>query len=109
MSDEDAQQYPNRPNHPDFWVLANTVSAMDDAAESVGPGQFDFEGLVGEYVDPESLAYVAIQRAMRAFGVVTQSDLQENQALVQRGAALYHEAFLLGAGYQQEKDAKSDD
>lgn len=72
---------------------------VDDAQ-----GQFDFELLVSAYIDPKSLAYVALQRAMRAFGVTTASELQEQWELVQRGAALYHEAFLLGAGYQQDKE-----
>jgi hypothetical protein len=104
----DEEKYPNRPDHPDFWLLANSTSGMDELIET-HQGDFDFEALVEAYVDPKSLAYIALQRSMRAFGVETVSELQEMKDYVQRGAALYHEAFLLGAGYQEDKDAKADD
>lgn len=93
-----------RPQHRDFKALAASISGLDEMVDSVGPG-FDFDGLTRAYVDPDSMAYIAIQRSMRAFGVTNASELEEMSEYVQRGAALYTEAFLLGAGFQQDKDA----
>jgi hypothetical protein len=91
-----------RPKHPDFDALSASVRGMDELIESVGPS-FDFNALTEYYVDPKSLGYLALQRAMRAFGVETVAELQEQQSFVQRGASLYMEAFLLGAGFQEDR------
>jgi len=100
--DDEERFAPLRPKHPDFTALAASVRGMDELVESVGES-FDFEGLTKVYVDPESMGYLALQRAMRAFGVNTIADLEEQREIVQRGAALYTEAFLLGAGFQEDK------
>jgi len=92
-----------RPAHPDFEVIAASIRGLDEMVEQVGPEVFDFEGLTAAYIDPPSLAYLAIQRSMRAFGVETASELEEMQEYVMRGAAIYNEAFLLGAGFQEDK------
>jgi hypothetical protein len=51
-----------RPDHPDFWLLSQAIIAMDAQARS-GQGA---EDIIGRYLDPDSVAYVAVQRAMRA-------------------------------------------
>jgi hypothetical protein len=91
-----------RPDHPDFLAIAASIRGLDEMIEQVGEG-FDFAGLTAAYIDPSSLAYLALQRSMRAFGVETASELAEMQEYVMRGASLYHEAFLLGAGFQEDK------
>lgn len=93
----------DRPQHPDFEMLAASVRSLDELVGAVGEG-FDFNALIDYYIDPESLSYVAIQRAMRAFDATNLSELQEKAEYVQRGSALYIEAFLMGAGYMEEKD-----
>jgi hypothetical protein len=53
--------FPGRPDHPDFWLLAQAVLDGDAAADS---GQ-DVAGIIGRQLDPESAFYMAMQRAAR--------------------------------------------
>jgi hypothetical protein len=52
-------RFPNRPQHPDFWRLADAVLENDAAVED-GTG---IEEFLAPYVDLPSLAYMAEQRA----------------------------------------------
>jgi hypothetical protein len=52
----------NRPAHPDFWLLSQAVIDNDAAADSGQP----MADIIGRYLDPESVIYVAMQRALRA-------------------------------------------
>jgi hypothetical protein len=101
-----SEQEFDRPPHPDFEVLASSVRDLDELVAD--NEDFDFNALIDYYVDPESLAYVAIQRSMRAFGVRNLSELQEMAEYVQRGSALWTEAFLMGAEYMEEKSDDAD-
>jgi hypothetical protein len=104
MTESDEDRFATmRPDHPDFEVIAASIRGLDEIVDEVGPDAFDFEGMIAAYIDPPSLTYLAIQRSMRAFGVETSSELVEMQEYVMRGAAIYNEAFLLGAGFQEDK------
>jgi hypothetical protein len=52
--------FPNRPDHPDFWLMAECVQDVDAAADD----GIAMERIIGK-VDMNSLAYMASQRALR--------------------------------------------
>jgi hypothetical protein len=90
------------PDHPDYQGLTQSLNDLDLLTAEVGE-EFDFKALVDYYVDPDSLAHVAVRRAVRAFGVSDLADLRAMEQYVQRGVALYTEAFILGAGFQEDR------
>lgn len=60
--DRPSADFPNRPDHPDFRRLAAIARALDSRAEEEG---FDLREHLAQYLDPESVLYVAQQRALR--------------------------------------------
>lgn len=55
--------FPNRPTHPDFERLAAIVRYHDDHAyEAMGK----FNDLIGQTIDPDTAAYMSLQRVVRA-------------------------------------------
>lgn len=89
MNIPDDLRFPGQPDHPDFWKLSERILAFDSDPDAA---------LERATFDIESLQYLALQRAMRVFGVATVADLFDPMKtdLVARGAALYLEAMLLG-------------
>lgn len=87
-----------RPDNPDVWKLIEIVLQLDGATKEGGEA---FEKLIAEAVDPASLTYLAMQRAIRVVGAETRADVQANLADVVRLASVYHEAFLLGFRYYE--------
>lgn len=57
-------RFPNRPDHPDFWLMSQALIDADKVADA---GQ-EIPDIIGQVVDPDSLRYVAEQRALRALG-----------------------------------------
>jgi hypothetical protein len=57
--------FPDRPDHPDFWLLARAVQDLD---AQPGAGQPTLD-IVARYVNPESAVYMAMQRALRALAL----------------------------------------
>lgn len=94
--------YPHRPDHLDFDILSALVIALDSEADDTGP-DFEITTVVEKYVDPESLAYMALQRSMRAVGATTKTQVAANMGDIVRLASVYHEAFVMGAKFQQTK------
>ncbi len=86
-------RFPNRPTHPDFWRISEVVLQHD--GETVEGGQ-SMEDVVGDTVDLPSLSYVAMNRAGTSCQVM---GLPE--ALVPALAAIWSDAFLAGARFQQ--------
>lgn len=89
-----------RPDHPDFWRLAELVSQLDEQSEK---GERQFGEVVAEVVDPPSLGYVALQRAMRILGITTQGQLNRQIAQATQLAAAYHEAFVVGCRFEVKR------
>jgi hypothetical protein len=56
--------FPARPDHPDLWLLSQVLIDQDAQADS-GQGLLE---IVGRYLDPESVLYMAAQRALRVMG-----------------------------------------
>ncbi len=52
--------FPDRPDHPDFWLMAECVQDVDEAADD----GIALERIIGN-VDINSLVYMASQRALR--------------------------------------------
>lgn len=99
----DPNEYPHRPNHPDFWRLANLVLQADGRAEE-DPARA--EKMVADIVDPDTLSYMALQRAMRLVGAETREQVDANKHEVMRLAAIYFDAFILGARFEASKKKK---
>lgn len=87
----------NRPDTPEFWRMAEIILQLDGATEDGGD---EFEAMIATATDPASLAYMAMQRAMRATGVETRPELARQHRDIVRLASVYHEAFLLGYRYR---------
>lgn len=89
----------NRPEHDDFWLLAKLIIDQDKSAEASG----DVIDIIGRIVDPESIRYMAAQRALRAApeGAVKGPELEHTMMVLM---AVWLDAFVLGAAYQAAKD-----
>ena len=59
--------FPNRPDHDDFWKLSQAVIDNDAAAEQLG---IEYQDIVGQHVDFDSLFYMARQRCLRIDGTL---------------------------------------
>lgn len=89
--------YPERPNHPDFWVLSRIIIDQDKRAE----GPMPLEDMVAQVADVRSVSYMASQRALRAAGPIVATRYAHA-----RLQAVWMDAFLAGATFQAEKDSR---
>lgn len=96
---------PERPDHPDFWRLSQQVlmydGRMQDAKASGKPPHEVVDEAISEVIDSKSLAYLATQRGMRVVGAETREQVLQHRALIAAFAALYTEAFLVGAAFEK--------
>lgn len=83
--------FPNRPTHPDYWLMAEVVQDLDAAAED----GMSADRIVGD-LDMASVAYMASQRVLRA------QNLLKGSAM----APLWFDAFVIGVMYQRRKDQR---
>jgi hypothetical protein len=90
--------FSDRPQHKDFDLLSALVIDQDIRSGEEG---FTYEAYVAQVIDPASLAYLAIQRSMMAFGVRNEADLHVLRSQVAKAASVYHDAFMMGVRYQQ--------
>jgi hypothetical protein len=90
MTDPD---FPDRPDHPDFWMLSKAVLDLDDQAETGQP----VDDIVDRYVDHDAAYYMAEQRARRAA-----ARMGKGPALP-RYRAIWMDGFTLGMAYQDLK------
>lgn len=92
--------FPNRPDHPDFWLISQALIDTDAQADS---GQ-SFPDITGRIVDVASVMYAAEQRAMRGLvslhGRMTTEESDRNKGTL---TALWVDAFVAGARYQHLK------
>lgn len=88
----------NRPEHPDFWLLSQTV--IDNDALSDNGGSFD--GIISEIVDVESLLYMGDQRMLRSRAMLGRMDDNTKACLI----AMFIDGFMIGAKYQKLKGEK---
>lgn len=105
MSDPDEffndPSLPQRPDHPDYWRMAEILQQMDaNVTEAIGGDPTAYDDEVKKTVDYETISYVAIQRGMRILGIKTRGELMTHAPEVMRFAAIYIEAFIVGARFQ---------
>lgn len=93
----DPKDYPLRPDHPDWWRLSELVLQLDAQATEDGRR---LDNITAGIIDPESLGYLALQRAMRYLGITTRAEVAEHMTTIARMGAWYHEAFILGARFE---------
>lgn len=84
----------DRPDHPDFWLMAEVVQDLDAAAEDGVP----IETIVAN-LDLPSLAYMASQRGLRAYNLPL-------DGWTTKLSAAWFEAFVMGVMYQRRKDQR---
>jgi hypothetical protein len=85
---------PDRPTHPDFNRLVNTVLKLDGRMDEGG----DFDATIGQYVDQRSIAYMAQQRALRAV-----MHMGVPPALQTAIAAVWLDGFTIGCDYTKDR------
>lgn len=88
---------PNRPDHPDFWLISQTLIDNDASLDIAVDKPAAFRTIVNAVADIASLQYAAEQRALRAFGANSPSGLRT------AAAALWMDGFVAGAGYHKLK------
>ncbi len=92
-------RFPDRPTHDDFAKLSEVVIYNDNAA-LIGGG---FNARVHEFVDLDSLTYMAEQRARMAVDRMGFADGEVLAGLVTTIASAIIDGFVMGAAFQQSK------
>ena len=99
-------RFPLRPDHKDMWLLAAIVQdydmVMDDALSDEEKDR-RHANLVASMIDADSLAYLAMQRAMRMVGAETQGDVRDNREEITKLASCYFEAVLVGIAVERRR------
>jgi hypothetical protein len=86
----------DRPDHPDFGIIRQGCIEQDAIARH----DQDFDAMSERYVDPYSLKYVALQRALVAvMAVIDGGDFHL------AGAALWMDGFVQGVRFQNSKQS----
>lgn len=88
----------NRPEHDDFWLLSQIIIDNDNAMET---GTVLMEDKLAQVVDPDSVTYMARQRALRVVGPYATT---REQAKI---AAIWLDAFMAGAAFQAKKNEQA--
>lgn len=90
--------YEGRPQHPDFAKLVDVVLQHDGKTEDRG---FDYEGYLGEVIDPASIVHVASQRAQQ-FLARKGKNPALNAQLVALVSSAYVDGFVTGYRYRDK-------
>lgn len=99
---------PNRPDHPDLWLLSNVVlkldSGIDTEHNTEEQNEAAWEARIAEVgIDKQSLIYVANQRALRALAVENRVDLLAKFPQVALLTSVWIEAFSAGVLVERER------
>lgn len=94
----DDDQFPDRPDHPDFWRLSDVVLQQDGALQEAVDKDAEYDRIIAEHVDLDSVMYLAQQRAQRVL-------LEQGFGLNPDAVAMVSAAYLTGvvAGIAFEK------
>lgn len=85
-------EFPNRPDHPDFWLIAEVIQDLDSAAED----GLSVDRIVAD-LDVASVMYAASQRGLRAYHLPV-------DGWTTKLSTTWFEAFIMGVMYQRRKD-----
>jgi len=91
----------NRPNHPDFWKLSETILKYDADIDIAIDKDKYWEDAVDAAVDRQSVMYMAFQRAARACQAHTVQDVAIALPFITKAIVLYIEGFLMGVEFQK--------
>lgn len=97
-------RFPNRPDHPDFWIMAEAVQDFDSAADD-GTAM---PRIVESMVDLDSLLYMAEQRALRAAKMVNPFMARTPDTERIKLQSMWIDAFMAGALYQKYKSERAE-
>lgn len=81
--------FPDRPDHRDFWKLSDVVLQHDGLTEDPG---FDMRAHIATVLDPDSLQYMMEARVQRQLAQATHGPLITAQAL-------WLDAFFIGVAF----------
>lgn len=103
-------EYPNRPDHPDFWLIAGITSRNDEVADnSPGTGRTIIDAVAATGTDPESVTYTSVNRAIKLTQEVPEKpQLSRRQNRVLFGSAMWMDGFLVGVELARKR-AEVDD
>lgn len=112
-------EFPLRPDHPDFWLLAAIVQDYDMVMDDAQTDQIRdrrHANLVSRLIDGESLAYLAMQRAMRLamqravrmVGTQTRDAVRDNRKEITMLASTYYEGVLVGIELERRRAKKEE-
>jgi hypothetical protein len=85
-------EFPDRPDHPDFWKMSSAVLRLDGRMHDGDGSTQAFVDTVNEYADIESLTYLAKQRVLR---------LNAPDHLKPLLMTIYLDAFITGCEYSR--------
>ena len=97
----------DRPEHEDFWKLAQIIQTLDGSSEMLGS---DVEKFMKEQVDKDSLSYLAVQRALRAINMIEKEinkGTPNNEAVYMMVSAAWVEGFYVGLLYERTENERS--
>lgn len=86
-----SSDFPNRPDHPDFWLLSETMVDIDSAADDGTSA----DRVLNPMVDSSSVMYAASQRGLRAHRMLSGGRTAF--------AAAWLDGFMVGALYRQRR------
>ncbi len=92
---------PQRPVHPDFWRISETVLANDapmEEASTDGQRGVAWRVRTSQVVDVESVTYMALQRALLAGRQLPDLAQLPAQGVI---ATVWIDAFVAGAGFER--------
>jgi hypothetical protein len=96
MSDfMDGDLFPDRPDHPDFWRLSESVLKQDG---KFSEGNEPFETVMAQMVDVESIVYMADQRADF---LLDKTGAPKTLMLKGLLMSMYLDGFTTGVGFTQ--------
>jgi len=96
-------EFPGRPDHPDFWLLSQVLIRQDAQAESGQP----VTDMIARYLDPDSAAYMAGQRALVAVRRMARNPGTQRREV--QLAAVWLDGLIAGMAVQHLKAQAAED
>jgi len=90
----DGDLFPGRPDHPDFWRLSESVLKQDGRLQEENTS---FEEVMAEFVDVDSVTYMAEERAKFILHHVGMTSEHMKGLLM----TVYLDAFTTGVSFQK--------
>lgn len=86
--------FPNRPDHPDFWLMSAVMQDLDAAADD----KIAIDRIIGNTVDLPSLEYMSVYRVANGL------PMMKVNPLAVMGAS-WIDGFMAGLNFQKRKAA----